>query len=241
MKIYGLIFILCFKLSHILAKLTTGPGTTIDDSVRIVGNVSVGDNFSVSYNTQLENSTIGNNVEIHHGSVIGNSVEITDFATVQATLGNGCFLNVHAKVLGGCVVGDNVVILGHSTVEAKSVGSHSVIGAYSDIKKGSELKTNVHIGQHSTIGENAKLGANVVVVGHVYIENGAVLNDYDFVIRSPSSDDLYELAGPYGHLYEAELFLHFHSRFHSNQPFFLNFNFYFIIFTALELYPSNQV
>lgn len=120
-----------------------GKNCFLADNATLIGDVRMGDNCSVWFNTVLRGDVnsirIGNNVNIQDGSVlhtlyekstieIGNHVSIGHNVTVHgadirdyALIGMGATILDHAVVGEGAIVAAGALVLSHTVIEAGSI------------------------------------------------------------------------------------------------------------------------
>jgi gamma-carbonic anhydrase len=105
-----------------------GKNTFIAENATIVGDVVMGDNCSVWFNTVIRGDV--------HSIRIGNNVNIQDNAIVHCTyqkspvtIGNNVSI-AHAAIIHGCTIHDNVLIgMGAIVMDGVVVESNSIIAA----------------------------------------------------------------------------------------------------------------
>lgn len=150
--------------------------TTINDKngLKILNNVSVGENVKIysfvnAYNCSIDdNSKVGTFVEVQKG----------------ATIGKNCKISSHSFICEGVHIGDQVFI-GHGVMFTNDLfpratnpdGSPQTDADWNlvetFVKKGASIGSNATILCGITIGENALVGAGAVVVKDV--PNNAVV------------------------------------------------------------------
>ncbi len=123
------------------ADVTIGAGTTIAPNVHLVGKTVIGQNVSVGFNTEIENSVIGDGVKIRQ-SVILDSV-----------IGAGTTVGPFTYVRPHCKVGENVKL--GDFVEIKN----------SNIGNGTKLSHLTYVGD-ADVGERINFGCGTVVVNY---------------------------------------------------------------------------
>jgi carbonic anhydrase/acetyltransferase-like protein (isoleucine patch superfamily) len=117
-----------------------GNNCFLAETATLIGDVTIGDNCSVWYNTVLRGDV--------HFIKIGNNTNIQDNAVVHATykkspvsIGNNVTV-AHGAIVHGCTINDNVmigmnaVVLDNAVVEA-----NSIIAAGSVVTKGTVVKS----------------------------------------------------------------------------------------------------
>jgi len=171
--------------AYIEASVTIGPDSIIYPGSHIKGRTAIGRECTIGPNTIIENSQIGDRVEIvasmiegatieddvdigpfshmRKGAHLGIGVHIGNFAEVKdSTLGTGTKQG-HFSYLGNATIGANVNI-GAGTITCNYDGQH---------KHSTTIGDNTFIGSDTmlvapvTIGHNAKTGAGSVVTHDV--------------------------------------------------------------------------
>lgn len=107
---------------------TIGKNTFIAENATIVGDVVMGDNCSVWFNTVIRGDV--------HYIRIGNNVNIQDAAVIHCTyqkhpvnIGNNVSI-AHSAIVHGCTIHDNVLIgMGAIVMDGVVVESNSIIAA----------------------------------------------------------------------------------------------------------------
>jgi bifunctional UDP-N-acetylglucosamine pyrophosphorylase/glucosamine-1-phosphate N-acetyltransferase len=173
-----------------------GNNTTIDKTCILKGDVIIGDNCKIGPYNIIENSTIQNNVIIHHSFIIDS------FIDSNTTIGPYAHIRKKSYIGQNCRVG-NFVEIKNSTLGSKVKCAHhsylgdSIIGYNVNIGNGvvtanydGEMKHKTIIRDNCFIGCKTILIAPVVIEENCYIAAGSVVNkniDKDsFVIsRSP--------------------------------------------------------
>jgi gamma-carbonic anhydrase len=107
---------------------TIGKNTFIAENATIVGDVEMGDNCSVWFNTVIRGDVnsirIGNNVNIQDGAIIH-----CTYQKHSVTIGNNVSI-AHAAIIHGCTIHDNVLIgMGSIVMDGVVVESNSIIAA----------------------------------------------------------------------------------------------------------------
>jgi carbonic anhydrase/acetyltransferase-like protein (isoleucine patch superfamily) len=107
---------------------TFGKNTFIADNATIVGDVVMGDNCSVWFNTVIRGDVhsirIGNNVNIQDGAIIH-----CTYQKAPVSIGNNVSI-AHAAIIHGCTIHDNVLIgMGAIVMDGVVVESNSIVAA----------------------------------------------------------------------------------------------------------------
>ncbi|MTI46480.1 MAG: bifunctional UDP-N-acetylglucosamine diphosphorylase/glucosamine-1-phosphate N-acetyltransferase GlmU [Firmicutes bacterium] len=169
--------------TYIEESVEIGRDTTIYPGVIIKGNTKIGDDCVIGHNCRIENSKIGNGVEIQSSTIIdsevddgtkvgpyaylrpnssiGKNVKIGDFVEVKnATIGDNSKAS-HLAYIGDAEVGSNV-----------NIGCGVVFVNYDGAKK---YKTIVE--DNAFVGSNSNLIAPVLVKKDGYIAAGSTITD----------------------------------------------------------------
>jgi len=107
---------------------TIGKNTFIAENATIVGDVVMGDNCSVWFNTVIRGDVhsirIGNNVNIQDGAIIH-----CTYQKAPVSIGNNVSV-AHAAIIHGCTIHDNVLVgMGAIVMDGVVVESNSIIAA----------------------------------------------------------------------------------------------------------------
>jgi carbonic anhydrase/acetyltransferase-like protein (isoleucine patch superfamily) len=107
---------------------TIGKNTFIAENATIVGDVVMGDNCSVWFNTVIRGDVnsirIGNNVNIQDGAIIH-----CTYQKYAVSIGNNVSI-AHAAIVHGCTIHDNVLIgMGSIVMDGVVVENNSIIAA----------------------------------------------------------------------------------------------------------------
>ena len=123
------------------ADVTIGTGTTIAPNVHLVGKTVIGQNVSVGFNTEIENSVIGDGVKIRQSVIL------------DSEIGAGTTVGPFTYVRPHCKVGENVKL--GDFVEIKN----------SNIGNGTKLSHLTYVGD-ADVGERINFGCGTVVVNY---------------------------------------------------------------------------
>jgi carbonic anhydrase/acetyltransferase-like protein (isoleucine patch superfamily) len=115
-----------------------GVGTFLAEGAHIIGDVTIGRDCSIWYNTTLRGDVgpikIGNQTNIQDGSVIHGT-----YKKAFAVIGNRVTVG-HSVVLHGCTIGDLCLIgMGSIIMDNAKIGPRNIIGAGSLVTEGSEF------------------------------------------------------------------------------------------------------
>ena len=112
----------------------------IADYVTIIGDVTIGNNSSVWFNTAIRGdlapTTIGNNVNIQENSVLHQSKDLPLIIEDNVTVGHRCVLH-SAIIKKGALIGMGAIVL-----DGAEVGAGALIGAGSLIPPGKKIPAN---------------------------------------------------------------------------------------------------
>lgn len=117
-----------------------GEGSFVAPSADIIGNVTLGKNCSVWFNTTLRGDvmpiTIGDETNIQDGTVIHGT-----FNKAQATIGKRVTVG-HSVILHGCSVGDLCLIgMGSILMDGVHIPEKCIVGAGSLVTEGSKFES----------------------------------------------------------------------------------------------------
>jgi len=117
-----------------------GKNCYIAENATIVGEVILGDNCSVWFNTVIRGDVhfihIGNNVNIQDGAIIH-----CTYQKAPVTIGNNVSI-AHAAIIHGCTIHDNVLIgMGAILMDGVVVESNSIIAAGALVSQGTHVES----------------------------------------------------------------------------------------------------
>ncbi len=116
------------------------PSAFIADNVIITGDVSIGDNSSIWFNTVIRGDVssviIGGNVNIQDNSVLHQSENIPLIIEDGVTIGHQCILH-SATIRKGSLIGMGSIIM-----DGAEIGEGSYIGAGSLVSQGKVIPPN---------------------------------------------------------------------------------------------------
>ncbi|MBE7022319.1 MAG: UDP-N-acetylglucosamine diphosphorylase [Ruminococcaceae bacterium] len=165
------------------AEVTIGTGTRIAPNVRLSGNTVIGKDVEIGFNTEIENSTIGDGVKIRQSvildseigalttvgpfayvrphCVVGQGVKLGDFVEIKnSNIGNGTKLS-HLTYVGDADVGEHI-----------NFGCGTVVVNYDGRQK---HRTVIH--DNAFIGCNTNLVAPVTVGKNAYTAAGSTITE----------------------------------------------------------------
>ncbi|MGN1059469.1 MAG: bifunctional UDP-N-acetylglucosamine diphosphorylase/glucosamine-1-phosphate N-acetyltransferase GlmU, partial [Clostridia bacterium] len=122
-------------------EVIIGAGTRIAPNVHLVGKTVIGRDVEIGFNTEIENSTIGDGVKIRQSVILDSKIG------AQTTVGPFAYVRPH------CVVGEGVKL--GDFVEIKN----------SNIGNGTKLSHLTYVGD-ADVGEHINFGCGTVVVNY---------------------------------------------------------------------------
>jgi len=125
-------------LSVLNTSPTFGENCFIAPNATIVGDVSIGNDCSIWFNTVIRGDVnrilIGNKVNIQDGAVIHCTYQKT-----KTIIGNNVSIG-HNAIIHGCTIYDNVLIgMGAIVMDNVEVGSNSIIAAGAVVVEGTKI------------------------------------------------------------------------------------------------------
>jgi gamma-carbonic anhydrase len=117
-----------------------GENCFLAENATIVGNVSIGNDCSIWFNTVLRGDVnyikIGNNVNVQDGAIIHGT-----FEKHPTNIGNSVSI-AHGAIIHGCTINDNVLIgMGAIVMDGAVVESNSLVAAGSVVTQGTVVKS----------------------------------------------------------------------------------------------------
>lgn len=117
-----------------------GKNTFIAENATILGDVEMGDNCSVWYNTIVRGDVhyikIGNNVNIQDGAILH-----CTYQKCPVNIGNNVSI-AHGAIIHGCTIHDNVLIgMGAIVMDDAVVESNSIVAAGALIAQGTVVES----------------------------------------------------------------------------------------------------
>ncbi len=153
-----------------------GEGTVIDPSAVIIGPTTIGRNCSIGPGVVIDNSVIGDNVNIAQGCQLMLSV-----------IGNNCFLPFRAALFMSTLM-DYTIVAQNTCIQMGVIGRNSFVGAgttFTDfnllpapLRALNALEELEDTGQPvlgSCVGHNTRLGSGLVIMPARVIESDVVL------------------------------------------------------------------
>ncbi len=115
-----------------------GKDVFVAEGARIIGDVRIGDNASIWFNTTLRGDVMP--------IMIGNETNIQDGSVLHGTFGkHSCEIGYrvtigHNVILHGCKIGSGSLIgMGSIIMDGAEIGEHSVVGAGSLVTEGKKF------------------------------------------------------------------------------------------------------
>jgi len=154
---------------------------SIDTSVKMGKNISIGDNSIIGMNCSIgDNTQIHSNCVIYPNTHIGSDVIINSGAKIgQAGFGyikdlNGN--NLQFPHLGSVIIKNNVEIGSNVCIDRGSL-SDTVIDDYTKINNLTHIAHNVRIGKNCLITANVNISGSAVISDNVYIGPNSSIKD----------------------------------------------------------------
>lgn len=122
-----------------------GKDCFVAPNATVVGDVVIGDNCSVWFNTVIRGDVnsirIGNKVNIQDGAVIHCTYQKT-----KTVIGNNVSIG-HNAIVHGCTIQDRVLIgMGAIVMDNAEIGSNSIIAAGAVVTEGAKIEENAIYG-----------------------------------------------------------------------------------------------
>ncbi len=159
-------------------SIVKGSNVEIESTVKLVGNVIIGDNTKILGNSVIMDSTIGNNCVIESSvidknNIVGNSNVIGPFSHLREdnVVGNNNIIGNYMEVKASKIGNDNImkhfgyignVIMGNNC----NIGAGVVFANYHSmkaVKSAVVVGNKVNIGSNCTIVAPLKLGSNIMI------------------------------------------------------------------------------
>ncbi|KGG81516.1 hypothetical protein Y919_00715 [Caloranaerobacter azorensis H53214] len=117
----------------------------IADGVEIIGDVEIGENTSIWYNTVIRGDE--------------NSIKIGKYTNIQ----DGCVIHISKEY--ETIIGDYVTIGHKAIIHACKIGDNVLIGMGAIILDGAEIEDNVLVGAGSIVTPGKKIPSGTLVLG----------------------------------------------------------------------------
>jgi len=141
----------------------------VADYVTIIGDVIVGENSSIWFNTAIRGdlapTIIGNGVNIQENSVLHQETDMPLIIEDDVTVGHGCILH-SAIIKKGALIGMGAIIL-----DGAEIGEGALVGAGSLVPPGKKIPANT-----LSMGNPAKVVRELTEADRAHIIKGN--NDY---------------------------------------------------------------
>ena len=152
-----------------------GRDVVVDPQCHFRGDVEIGDGCRIGPGCLIENSVVGNNVEVLHsvlrdvavaeGCGIGPFAQLRAGARLEANVRIGNFVEVKNSHLGEGVKANHLSYLGDADLGANvNVGAGTITANYDGVRK-----------HRTVIGANSKTGANSVLVAPITLGAGVTV------------------------------------------------------------------
>ncbi len=147
-----------------------GKDCFLAETAVIIGEVTIGDNCSIWFNTVLRGDVhyirVGNNVNIQDGTIvhctyqkypvnIGNNVSIAHNAVIH-----GCTIEDNVLIGMGAIIMDNVIVKSNSVVAAGSVVLENTVVESGSVYAGIPAKKVKDISEELLQGQVQRIAAN---------------------------------------------------------------------------------
>lgn len=152
-----------------------GENVLIRPNTIITGRCKIGDNAVLGPNTEIINSSIGNNTKVHHSLII------------DSKIGENVTIGPFAHLRNNTIVGDDVRVGNYVEIKNSIIDKDTKISHLSYIGD-SEIKENVNIGagvitanydgknkNKTTIGKNSFIGSNSTLIAPLIIEDNSIV------------------------------------------------------------------
>lgn len=152
-----------------------GRDTIVEQNVKILGDVQIGENSLIGMNSQIVDSKIGDNVQVYssfiEGAIVENNADVGPFARLRKNshlkekvhIGN--FVEVKNSVIGKGTKSGHLTYIGDSDLgENINVSCGVIFANYDGINK-----------FRSKVGDNSFIGSNVNIISPINIADKAFL------------------------------------------------------------------
>lgn len=177
--------------AYIDESVEIGAGTVIGPCVTLKGNTVIGENCIIGQNSRIEDSRIGDGVDIQSSVVLESSVG------EGTTVGPFAYLRPKSNVGAHCKIGDFVEVKNSSFGDGSKASHLTYIGD-SDVGQNVNLGCGVVFVNYdgtnkfrSTVDDGAFIGCNSNLVSPVHVGEGAYVAAGSTVTEDVEADALY--------------------------------------------------
>ena len=177
--------------AYIDEEVQIGAGTVIGPCVTLKGNTVIGENCIIGQNSRIEDSVLGDGVDVQSSVILQSSVG------AETSVGPFAYLRPKSNVGAHCKIGDFVEVK-NSTFGDGSKASHLTYIGDSDVGSGVNLGCGVVFVNYdgtnkfrSTVGDGAFIGCNSNLVSPVNVGEGAYVAAGSTVTEDVEGDALY--------------------------------------------------
>ena len=177
--------------AYIDEEVKIGAGTLIGPCVTLKGDTVIGENCIIGQNSRIEDSVLGDGVDVQSSVILQSSVG------AETSVGPFAYLRPKSNVGAHCKIGDFVEVK-NSTFGDGSKASHLTYIGDSDVGSGVNLGCGVVFVNYdgtnkfrSTVGDGAFIGCNSNLVSPVNVGEGAYVAAGSTVTEDVEADALY--------------------------------------------------
>ena len=179
------------QAAYIDAEVEIGAGTLIGSCVTLKGKTVIGQNCVIGQNSRIEDSVLGDGVEVQSSVILESRVG------AETTVGPFAYLRPKSNVGSHCKIGDFVEVK-NSNFGDGSKASHLTYIGDSDVGRDVNLGCGVVFVNYdgtnkyrSTVGDGAFIGCNSNLVSPVHVGEGAYVAAGSTVTEEVEADALY--------------------------------------------------
>ena len=179
------------QAAYIDESVEIGAGTIIGPCVTLKGNTVIGSGCIIGQNTRIEDSVIGDGVEIQSSVIVESRVG------EKTAVGPFAYLRPKSNIGAHCKIGDFVEVK-NSNFGDGSKASHLTYIGDSDVGRDVNLGCGVVFVNYdgtnkyrSTVGDGAFIGCNSNLVSPVHVGDGAYVAAGSTVTEEVEADALY--------------------------------------------------
>ena len=167
--------------TYIEKNVEIGMDTILYPGVILRGKTRIGEDCTIGSNSRIENSIIGNKVNIHNSTIldseVGNSTDIGPYAFIRpySSIGNhvkiGDFVEVKNSVIGDHTKASHLAYIGDAEIgQDVNIGCGVVFVNYDGRKKHKSL-----VKDQAFIGSNSNIIAPIVIEESAYVACGSTI------------------------------------------------------------------